>query len=509
MSCVFRGDADDLGTLLASEKPHAILLPHDEGETSEIAEVPGTTSHSSSHAVQDDGNTRREEQHDVYLTQGGDGNSSTFVRREEHTTVTTTTSTTSGEVNDSEGGGGGVLKFTATVGTDEYESAPINISPVPAVAPPRVLSPQPEPVMAPLTVDVAQSSSMTTSLSLSPGATLISPSAASSSYSSKAAPPPVSPKPARSPGGVPRGPTFKAQPPRMAPEVAPKPVVVGGQVVTSDPLLSPKPQFQIRPTFNAKAVAQVAQPHFQVQATAMYSHQPTSPQPFSPQSRGPPAFKQQQYQQQQQQQQAYQSPAYSPQQPAFSKQTSRQISTSSTTTSSKQQMFLPLSVQTPDSAPYSPSSPGVYSMFNVRNNVGDGKVVWQPNMWLEGKEPAAKQSQQQQQRQRHQDVANNNAEHEVEVPRHLSIRERQQQLLHHAARKQHSLSARQSDPTFDAPPEHVQREMQHRHHHHLPVFAPPVAIVPDDEQMESDSGSASPTSSILRRSECSLFSPIS
>jgi hypothetical protein len=449
--------------------------------------------------VQDDGMTRREEQHDVFVTTGGGGDSSTFVRREEHTTVTTTT-TTSGELNDNEGGGSG-LKFTATVGTDEYESAPITISPIP----PATSETQPEPVMAPLTVDVAHSS-MTTSLSLSPGATLISSSAASPSYSSKPAPPPVSPKPARSPGssvgGVPRGPTFKAQPPRVAPEVAPKPVVVGGQVVTSDPLLSPKPQFQIRPTFNAKAVAQVVQTQFQVQATAMYSHQPHSPQPYSPPSRGPPAFKQQQ----QQQQQSYQSPVHSsPQQPAFSKQTSRQISSSSTTVSSKQQMFLPISVQTPDSAPYSPSSPGVYSMFNVRNNVGEGKVVWTPNMWLPGQEPAGpSNNKQQQSHQRQQDVANNNHGelNEVEVPRHLSIKERQQQLLHHASRTKHSLSARQNDPTFDAPPEHVQREMQRHHHHHghLPVFAPPVEIALD-ERMDSDSGSASPTSSILRKSE--------
>ena len=36
----FRADADDLGQLLASDKPQSVILPHDEAETIVVPETP-------------------------------------------------------------------------------------------------------------------------------------------------------------------------------------------------------------------------------------------------------------------------------------------------------------------------------------------------------------------------------------------------------------------------------------------------------------------------------------
>lgn len=527
---IYRGDANDLGQLLASDKPHAPLFPpHDEGEAALAAR--GTTSSSaSSHVVQDDGSTRREVQQKVFVSSEGDNQGTTFVRREQTVTSTTTSGITLGsDVNGNDAGGsdvGGGFTITASVDVDELT----NPAPEPSFSF-RLASPQTSlsiSTVSPLTVDVGQSS-MATSLSLSPGANLsprFSP-AAPPRQTSSPQPPPISPKPSlftqpqpqTKASSAPRGPTFKAVRPKVGPEVPPKPVVVGGQVVTSDPLLSPKPQFQIRPTFNAKAAAQVSSPistyspgKFQVQATAMYSQQLSSPrgastsqayssgkgsQPFSP----VPS---------QQQQPGFPSPPqqFRPQQPVYGKQVNRQVSYTST---SSKQFVSPMSVSSnpysPDSI-YSPTSQGAVSptpIFHVRNNLGEGNNMWQPNMWLGDPEPGKSQPRQHKQQQRHQDVNNNrnNNNENVEVPRHMSIKERQQMLLTQTARTHHSLSARQADPDFDAPPEEVQREMSHRLH----VFGPPVEIAGPNghpaalEHMDNydmDSEASSPTSSLLR-----------
>nr|KAG5690700.1 hypothetical protein BaRGS_005063 [Batillaria attramentaria] len=545
---IYRGDADDLGQVLASNKAPATLAP--------LGLSGNVTSSTSSTATYDDGTTRGKVQQESFVTQDGDVERHTFVRRETSSTVTTegdvstfsnvgdviSTSTVGDVISTSTVGdvnGNDVVQLEVSTGGDTSGSTSRTSS-----------------LQISSTVDISSSSS-TTGLDNTQRAQHIRQQQVQQQQQQLEVKP-VSPIP------VPRGPTFKAVPPKTAPQVAPKP--------SRGPPVAPKPAFSS--TLPAPSSAPMFTPtKFQVSATAMYtpgsqqsrSSAPqafsTTPQPFSPgkqQQLNAPGKQQQPYspgkqqqpyspgkqqqpyspgkqqqlnapgKQQQpyspgKQQQPYspgkQQQPYSPGKQPFSAAVAQphqlfspgsqqpfspgNLSSPVSPGTSLSQPFSPMSPGNSLSQPFSPMSPGNAPMFNVRNNMGEGATVWTPNMWLPGQEPSAKQQQQQQQQQQQPRRQQQHQSEDVEVPPRMSIKERQQLLLQQTATTNHSLSARQADPDFDAPPE---EEQQRASAQRLRVFAPPVEITPwgpeyhlEMHRTDSvESGESSPTSSIIR-----------
>lgn len=455
---IYRGDADDLMQLLANNKPQATLAPPGLSGT--------VTSSASSTAMYDDGVTRGTVQQEVSVLQGGDNETSTFVRREQRSTVTT--STTGGDVN-----GNDIIRLDVLPPGVEMSNSTQGES-----------------------GETSTSTSRTSSLQISSSVhvTSSSSSIAGNEQQQHQQVHRVQLQPVQqeqpqvrrtSPIPVPKGPTFKAVPPKVAPQVAPKP--------SRGPPVAPKP---------GSAPSMFSPTKFQVSATAMYA--PSPPQPYTPATpkaytpATPKPFSA-----------TKKAPAFSTGPQPYSPVTTTLQPAAFSPTPQPPQLFSPGSqaafssggMSSPGaSQPFSPMSPGNAPMFSVRNNVGGGATVWTANMWLPGQEPQPKQQQQQQPHQQQQQYVSE----DVEVPKHMSIKERQQQLLQQTSRTHHSLQARQADPHFDAPSEEEQRTNALK----LRVFAPPVEMTPwgpephHPEYLMGDSaesGNSSPTSSFIRR----------
>ncbi|KAL8600632.1 hypothetical protein ACOMHN_030288 [Nucella lapillus] len=498
---IYRGESDDLGQLLASSRPHAPLLPPG-------AEGQGQVTVTSSTSTSADGGTRRQVQQKVFVTSDGGKENTTFVRREH-----TTTTSSSGDVN-----GNDVSRSSMSqqfrVSSTSFESssstsapapppqgAVLSLSPKPPAVSPKPSSPRPsvspKPV-SPAPFATAQLVVNTQSVSTQPPQQIIAPTTWAPKPTFKAVPPKAAPP---------------SLAPKPAPAVAPKPA----------PAVAPKPQAPTRPTFNAKAATAApmfAPQKFQASATAMtYSSQPQAafsspggPQSHPQQSAGGGQFHPMQAK--------YQPQAFSPGSGSYPPGSKiQQINHFSPGGGGgggggSQQPFSPMSISSPlspASQPFSHMSPGGGGapMFNVRNNVNEGPQVWSANMWLPGQEPGDKprgqpqqppQQQQQppqQQQQQQQGYPPPEAHNEhIEVPKRMTIKERQQMLLNQTAKApHHSLMARQADPEFDAPPEEVQRIISHK------LFGPPVEMTPEgpyDMDMDSD-GSSHDGSSVHRR----------
>ncbi|XP_025091985.1 uncharacterized protein LOC112562730 isoform X2 [Pomacea canaliculata] len=458
---IYRGEADDLGQLLASNKPAPTLAPFlPPGTVKERS--PTMTSSASSVATYDDGSTQRRVTQDIFVEQDVGLRKQTFVRREETTSVSTTTSG-GGEIKVVDGEviipvdtiitcdsfNGGMSVETSSTTQRKTSEAVIQLQ-RPGATTLATTSPRPSPAVSPKPEPVKSSSP------------LVVPKPTFKAVAPKT-PPPVAPKPSVAPQ-VPPKPSFKAAPPPGAPVFSP-----GKFQVSAAAMFTPSTQ---TPYLQVEQQQQSSLPtvHRQV-------YSPSVPKPYSPSGQRP------------------YSPAGQPSPAPFSP-----LSVSS-----------PLSPATPSQS-FSPSSLGSGPMFNVRNNLGKGKTLWQPNMWLPGQEPNQQQSQpknqqQQQQQQQQRDRPSEN----VEVPPRMSVKERQQMLLNQTAVNKHSLSARQMEPAIfqlQSPPE----DEPFINSHILHVFGPPVEITPWGPRRDSageelalvrtdsvESVPSSPGSSLIRR----------
>lgn len=425
----------------------------------------GVTTASST--ILDDGATRRQVQEEHFVEKDGDTERQTFVRRELTSTVSTIGPGPTVTSNDVQRASTSNTLQTTSISTTLRSS----VSPTPQVV----------------------------QISLSPGPQLQQP-------------PPIQLKPA-APTVAPK-PTFKALPPRIAPEdpisAAPEGLLKPVSVVP--PAVAPKPTFKAIPP---ASTAVFSPGKFQVSTTAMYStniqdtYSPGKMPSYSPGNQQPfPESRQQQNFVSGSQQKTYfanrQQQTYPPSNQLFSP--------------GSQQSQSPVSLSSPvsSSQPFSPSSPVNTPMFNVRSYVkGDrSKDTWAPNMWLPGQEPDKTQSPQQQQPQQQQTQIE-----KADAPRRLTVKERQQMLLQQTATNHHSLGARQRE-TFSSAVQHEEEPLVDSallaH-----VFAPSVEITPWQqshyvnvllglERADSpESEPSSPSSSLIRRkSKCYFCSSI-